>query len=797
MRRQRLSPRQIKQQTRENLEFEEILGFFAQKAQTTLGKSHILAMKLMGRQAQAHHFELLERWCEWLAFDQPLRFPTIPNPADFKRQARVNPFGAKDLRNIRDICLFWQELQSREGLAPMLASLITPAGLNSLTQRLAKLFERNGSWRDDISPTYARLIQKFRQTEGKIEHTFRQLLHSHTGVLSETVTFTRNNRRVLAVKKDFKGKVRGILQDYSASGNTVFIEPDAIVQIQNQLQQLEFDISEELFRIRVELTQEILQHPFLWEELCPQLAGMDQMQALAIIAKQTQSQAICPNQKLILDLRGARHPFLDEAFAPFRQQARELDEPDGNRMVSFHLNLDKETRGLIISGANAGGKTVTLKTTALLAWMANSGLPIPVDEGSEMPFYDFICADIGDHQSLSHNLSTYASHLETMKELLQLPAGQKFIALDELGSGTDPQEGNALAQAIIEALVADDNHLLVTTHQQILCTLALNHEHLDNGSMIFDRRLLRPTYKFQQGVPGRSHALDIAANTGLPKAVLERAQGLIDTASIDVQAAIHQLQETNRELEKQKAKYRKEERRLTRRIADTKKEAQALEQEREKMREKSRLRIKKAVDVAERELRQILREASSRKQAKRSLAEFQAARKKLVPESPQKLEAVTVPASAKPIAEWQAGEKVFLPGWGLEGTLVSFDHKKALVNCNGKQLHTDAKSILHLENQTPAAPRVADHLEVAGEEPLSFELNLLGFRVEEALEEIDRQLDLAIRRQLPFLKIIHGHGTGALKTGIRTFLKSHPANDTFNLHIDAENDGVTELQFSS
>lgn len=783
-------------QTRESLEFDEILGFFGQKTQTELGKQLISNLDLMDPNRQKDHFAQLNLWCEWLSANQALRLPTIPHPKIFKRKALLDPFGAKTLRDIRDVLSFWFLIREQDSLAAMLPEANVPASLESLSFKLSGLFERNGQWRDDLSPTYQRLIKQYRHTEARIEQTFNQLLQTHKDFLSEALPFTRNQRRVLAVKKDFKGKVRGILQDYSGSGNTVFIEPDAMVQIQNKLSQLDFEISEELFKIRCELTQEILQFPYIWDVVCPHLGHMDMFLALASVAKQTQCKPIAPNPNGQLSLQGARHPFLDEAFASFRQVSRELEEPDTNHMVSFHLDLNEQTKGLIVSGANAGGKTVTLKTTGLLAWMANAGLPIPADETSQIPYYQYICADIGDHQSLSHNLSTYASHLKTMKQLLTMPSSPKLVLLDELGSGTDPQEGNALAQAIIESLVEEPHHLLVTTHQQILCTLALNHQNLDNGSMIFDKRRLRPTYRFQQGVPGRSHALDIAANTGLPETVLKRAHDLIDNAQIDIQAAIQQLQEKNRELEKQKARFRKEERRLTRRIADTRKEKQALAQEREAFNEKSRQKLKKTIQTADRELRQILRDATSRKQAQKSLAAFQAVSKTLLPPEPEKLEPTDIAAAPLPVEQWQVGDRVYLSVWRMEGVLVSHDRKRALINCNGKNMQADISQVLHFEKQESKAAVVSDHLE-SDDAQLSFELNLLGFRVEEALSEIDRHLDLALRKHAPFLRIIHGHGTGALKQGVRQFLKDHPIRNSFLLNIDPKNDGVTEIKFNS
>ncbi|CAM2067473.1 Smr/MutS family protein [Sulfidibacter corallicola] len=811
--RPRKAPR-LRDQTRESLEFPTILQFFASRTQTRQGRALLLELDLMPPARQSFHFGQLDRWCQLLEERDPLRFPTIPGPDFFDREPHTNPFDAEELRRVRDVLNFFAVLEKDESLSftrclepgTAIASEIpddsgdpdeTAGELKRLTRLLGGLFKPDGDWREDISPLYGSLIKQFVQTDEQLDAVLKNCLSRYNEFLSEAIVFERNHRKVLAVKLDFKGKVRGILQDYSASGRTVFMEPESTVALQNRLTEIVSEIEEELWRIRVEISSQILAIPVIGRDICPRLARMDMMQTLALCARATESTPIAPNHERDLSLLRARHPLLDESFAAMRMAHYGLEEPDSNHMVPFSLHLDEELRGLVVSGANTGGKTVTLKTTGLLAWMANSGLPVPLDEGSRIPFYDTIFGDIGDHQSLSHNLSTYASHLVSMREVLARTTGTGLILLDELGSGTDPNEGNALAQAMMEAILETGDHLMVTTHQQILCTLALTHPAMENGSMSFDSRALKPTYIFNQGVPGRSHALEIAGNSGMPATVLARAKELIDDNQVDVQAAIRKLQEQHRDLNRQKNKLRKDELRLHRRIQDTRKETDRLKQVQEEFREKERVRIAKAVDKAERELRQMLTEVSSQKQARRGFTKFAAVKKELMePLQTEKLPQVEVTGSGLSREHWKVGDRVWLKTWRMEGVITAVDRKKFRVDCKGKFFHLGPEDLLHMKQPERAErPKIMEHLESESDANLSMEVRLLGFRVEEALMEVDQTIDQALRRQMPLIRLIHGHGTGALKTAIREHLKIHPAASQFEVVIERENDGVTELRF--
>lgn len=788
-------------QTRENLEFATVLELFATMAQTQEGKTRVRELPLLDRETQALHFSDLQRLFAYLAVNDPLRFPSIP-PADlFQRDPVTKPFDAPTLRDLRDLVVFWYRLLDDEKLAEMVPYHHTRGELKPLRERLETLFDRHGDWREDVTPAYGRLLRQFKQTDSRLDDQLQSLVRRYGECLNETIVFERGGRKVLAVKQAFKGRVRGILQDYSASGNTVYIEPDEVVDTQNRLRHLTREIEDELWRLRIELTHRILEHAILAETVAPVLSRLDMLQALARMARAARLTIVEPNTERRLDLHEARHPFLDEQFAPMRQRLLDAAEPDQRRMVTFGLQLNEDLRGLVISGANTGGKTVTLKTTGLMAWMANSGLPIPIEAGGAVPFYRTIYADIGDHQSLDHDLSTFASHLVAVNAMLQEPAGDVLVLLDEIGSGTDPREGSALSQAVMEQFVEQGFHIIVTTHQQILCTFALNHPHLDNGSMVFDPKRLKPTYRFRQGVPGRSHALDIATDAGLPTGVLSRARSLIDDGSVDIEQAVAQLQAQHKLLEKQQSRLRKEERRAARRAKEAREERDALTSQREAEKERIARRVDKKVAQAERELRDVLADIRRSKAVRSGVNQFAAKRSEINANfgSPKKLNDVQVEGSGMPRDQWQPGDRVFLKLFRKEGRLESFDHKKARVDVAGKTMTVDIDSLLHVARPDRTAlagkTKVVDSVESDGA-TVPLELKLLGYRVEDALVELDSTIDRALQRQTPFLRVIHGHGTGALKQAVRDHLNRHPARKAYDLVIDAENDGVTEIRFA-
>lgn len=783
---------------RECLHLDQVADFFASEAQTRLGRQSIQGMGLLEEAEQKPHFERLRGWVRYLSEHGPISFSEVPGPEVFRIQARLNPFDELTLRQFRDLLACFLALSENPLIQGLRHPQPIPATLKPLSRQLGQLFEPDGSWRTDVSPRHQQIIRRMETARGKLEQVMSGALESYGAFLSEHVVFERNGRKTLAVKAENKGKVRGILQDYSSSGHSAFVEPFRSTPLQNELVQLDRERREELFRIRVEMSEAILAEPQIEARLCPEIVEMDAMQALATVARQTRCEPIFPNGDHELELSRARHPLLDEAFSGYR--AMVSGSEDQRVMVPLNLQLNREIRGLLISGANTGGKTVALKTVGLLSLMANCGFPVPVDEGSKIPRYHTVMADIGDHQSLEGDLSTFASHLVRLRTALSLEGNRHLVLIDELGSGTDPDEGNALSQAIIECLMEKGIHLMVTTHRQVLCTFALNHEHMDNASMAFDLQRLKPTYQCLQGVPGRSHALDIAMGAGLDGVVLTRARQLLSDGAVDISAAIAELQSRARALEKEKQKLRKQELRLHRRTKDAALAQSRWESLEETFRGDRAQRLRRAVDQAEKRFRDFLRSVESRAERKRAAAEFARLQRELMLESegpPAQEEQKSRPHESLTL---KPGMQVELLSLKARGELLSLEKKQARIAVQGKVLVVDAAELKLSDSREADSKkyRVGDALDVASDnEGFSPEVNFLGYRVDDALIELDRLVDRALLCQAPFLNVVHGHGTGSLKQAIRNHLKKHDARDAFDVEIDPKNDGTTRLVFSS
>lgn len=779
-----------------SLDLPLVLEYFAGRAQTERGKSQIREMKPRPMDELTSHFEDLRHWKDYLDNSPPLRFPPLPQAQAFARQPRLDPFDADLLRDIRDCLAFWLETCDTSLLAFLHLDDVDPDGLRELAADLARLFNPEGHWRRDITPRLATLFRELDRTHQRLTSTLDQALSTYATFLSESMVYQRNGRQVLAVKADFKGRVRGIVQDFSASGHTVFIEPEGAIAHQNTLVQLNTEIAEEIWNIRCSFTERILACDEFCHLICPSMARWDACQAMLLTAMEAHCELIVPNTEGNLELKTARHPYLDQGFAEARRRRSADQKIDRHRMIPFHLSLNAETRGLVISGPNTGGKTVTLKTTGLLSMMANVGLPVPVDEGSAVPYYTWILADIGDRQSMAESLSSFASHLVFIREMLNVTEPNALILLDELGSGTDPQEGNALSQAIIELMMERGFHVIITTHHQVLCTMALNHPHMENGSMAFDPGNLRPTYRFMMGIPGRSHALDIAAQAGLQPDILTRAQSLLDDNQVDLQGALEELQRKTKEIQQIKSKLRRDQRRLVGKIQKTKHRESRLQEIQEELETKSKARIRAKVEKAEQALREVLDDVESKKKRRSFVSQFAKVKKELVPEEAHPKSEVRQEPSGLPVSSWRRGDRVFIVSFGQNAELVSVEKSNVRVACNGMGLLVDRDDVVHLKRRASQAPKILEHVEIDGSDAQSFEIKLLGYHVDDALIELDGAIDRAIRQELPFLRIIHGHGTGALKTAIRDFLKRHPHRQSWKVEIDPHRDGETDLRFS-
>ena len=623
--------------------------------------------------------------------------------------------------------------------------------------------------RDDASPALAAVRSRLKGAKGRVHQTLQKLMDGQLkGYLQDRLVTLRGGRYVLPVRIDAKGSVAGIIHDYSHSKATAFIEPMAVVELNNDLAILAREERREEERVLRRLTVQV------GEAASEVAAAQDGLAYLDLLAAKTglarRLGAVVPqlNRAGRLRLTGAVHPLL--------LVTRRATPP-----VPIDIELSTDLRTLIISGPNAGGKTVTLKTVGLLALMAQAGLAIPAQEGSEMPVFGQVLATIGDEQDIEGALSTFSGRMKRTRELLELAAEGSLVLLDEIGTGTDPAEGAALAMAVLDELIAKGAYCLITTHYHLLKAYAFLKQGVANVSLEFDSEGLTPTFRLSYGKPGVSHGLETAAKVGLPEAVVERARGYMSDAERKSASLINELEET---LERLRAERGQVERLRAEAEAVKEKRSRELDRLRERRDELLAAERRRAEDIVGRAEREV-------KLIKRSLGEKKLVETRRLRELRRELdERLRVRGQRRDLDRLREGDRVLVTNLNREATLLQSPegHDRVAVNCGGMRMELpvwDLKAAAKLSAK-PAAQEVGAARRANGPDlpaatywglrtqPASREVNLVGMRVEEALPLVDKMLDLAVVAGITTMNIIHGVGTGRLRAAVREHLKNHP-----------------------
>jgi DNA mismatch repair protein MutS2 len=646
--------------------------------------------------------------------------------------------------------------------------------LTALKKSIDLVIDRKGEIYDSASSKLAEIRKKITFTEERINNKMQSLLKSEQNKLSDGLITIRNNRLVLPVKLEYKNSFKGILHDSSSSGETVFIEPMACVDMNNDLARFFVEEVNEIERILSVLTIKVSEKI---EELKTNqeiFIHLDLTFAKAKFAlKFTCNKPNITKDKI--SLLNARHPLIDQK------------EVVGNN-ITFH-----KYNHIIITGPNTGGKTVALKTLGLLALMAQSGMLIPVDEGSDIIIFSNIFADIGDEQSIEQSLSTFSSHIENITKILSLSEDNSLVLLDEIGSGTDPKEGASLAIAIINHLRNKKLYSMITTHYPELKTYAYNLDNAVNASVEFDINTLRPTYHLRIGIPGTSNAIKIARRLGLNKTICEQAESVSLTFDTDVSKLIKKLEDQSLELDLEVKEYRKKISNLEiekKQLQDLKNREERLQNQRMKefeAAEEARLEAlnEKALDLIE-ELDELKKTAQFKehelaklKHDTKTVFNRKRAYEKTTHKSIQENDIVNVLAYQK-----QATVIKKLKNNQFE---VAMGNLSLTVKEKEIEFVSRKQEKIKTTYQTSSDPQVRT---------VKVELDLHGKRYEEAMLELDKFVDDCLLNNLEFAYVVHGIGTGALKKGVEKYAKSNPQIKSFRRGTENEGGlGVTVIQF--
>lgn len=656
--------------------------------------------------------------------------------------------------------------------------------LTGLQHEINNCIDDNGAVLDSASQTLRSIRQSLRAEEGKVRSKLESLIRGSNAakMLSDTLVTIRNDRFVIPVKQEYRHHYGGIVHDQSSSGQTLFIEPDSVVQANNEIHRLKMKEQAEIERILLALSamvQEVASDLF---NLVKVLGDID-----VILAKGKYGQANkCTMPKMNKDgyirLVRARHPLLPIEIA-----------------IPNDIEFGKEITAIVITGPNTGGKTVTLKTVGLCTLMAQAGLPVPALDGSELAVFEQLFADIGDEQSIEQSLSTFSSHMVNIVDILQTFDHESLVLFDELGAGTDPQEGAALAISILDEVHGRGARVMATTHYPELKAYGYNRPGVANASVEFDIETLSPTYRLLIGVPGRSNAFEISSRLGLPESIIDRAKGFTGTDRHEVESMIASLEETRRQSEDDAERSHAllvESETLRKELQD---KLQAYEERKEALDKKAKEKARKIVDEAKREAEAIITELREmRKNADQVVKEHELieARKRLEEATPLEdnkvlKKAAQVKARAQNLV---VGDEVKVLSYGQRGTLLEkVSNTEWVVQMGILKMKIADSDLEYIKPEKETVLRTAGVKNRNSH--VKLELDLRGERYEDAILRTEKYIDDALLANYGRVSIIHGVGTGALRQGIQSYLKKHKRVKSFRFGEAGEGGlGVTVVE---
>lgn len=635
---------------------------------------------------------------------------------------------------------------------------------------------------DGASPALARIRRAMRLANEKVREKLNSMIRStaYQKYLQEPIITIRNGRFVIPVKQEYRQQVPGLIHDQSGSGATLFIEPSAVVELGNEYKKLLAEEADEIERILTELTAMLAPYA---NEIREDLNIMGQIDLVFAKAKLSRElNAVMPrlNRNNYVRIVRGRHPLIP-----------------ADRVVPIDIWVGRDYRSLIITGPNTGGKTVTLKIVGLFALMVQSGIFVPANEGSEFPVFEHIYADIGDEQSIEQSLSTFSSHMKNIVGILDRADENSLVLLDELGAGTDPIEGAALAMSILEEL--NDRHCICvsTTHYSEIKAFAMTHEGMENASMEFDIDRLCPTYRLYIGIPGKSNAFEISSRLGLPNSIIDKAKGFLKGEDVRFEDIISSAQSQHRIAEEERKMAEEARAELEKLRADAERERRKLDEDRNRLQAKAKEDAKRIVADTKREMEKLIVEIRSIKDIDRSAADrvIQAARDTLraTETAVNEKEAIKKEDNTKPPKTVRAGDTVNIVTLDQKATVLSAPDSKGevMVQAGVMKLNVKLKDIRLIEEKKAAAP-TSGKVGLGAGKQVGLELDVRGMLVDEANIIVDRYLDDAYNAGLSEVNIIHGKGTGALRAGVQAFLKRHPLVKGYRMGSYGEGDaGVT------
>lgn len=787
------------------LEYQHLLELIKRNAQTEAGQRRVEALvpiedvSELRRELSAlsECVTLRRRGVKWW-------FNGLADPTEAITRLRVEGASLDPLAILQTARLCEQAMSARAAIlaerenAPVLWQLVEnlPRELNTLVARVTNKILPSGELDDRASPELASIRHEINVLRSRITRSLEGLMRRSAEAIQDELVTIRNDRFVIPVKADHRGRIQGVAHGYSSSGATAFVEPLETIDANNELQGLHESEAREIARILSGLSAELREQLPTIEMAAEAVAELDFINARAVFHQnfncvipeiQTQRNAYTSGQ---LELIEARHPLLEENL-----------RATGGAVVPVSFALDDDKNAMVISGANAGGKTVVLKTTGLLALMALSGISVPA-RLARFPFYASVLADIGDHQSLAANLSTFTSHVANIARMIDLCEAPALVLLDEVGTGTDPEEGSALGVAVVDHFRrACSAHVIATTHYSGLKMYAGNEEGVINASVEFDEKTLRPTYRLVVGLAGASSGLEIARRFGVPLGIVDTAMRSVKESSLQASEYLRRIKREAEDAEALRLALEEERKAVAEKFASLDKEAAKHERERQAAFEQTVQRTLSDLEKRAQELMSRISDRTERVRVERETQRQVAEMKRTVQRSvrvvregqtvqPERVEPETsiedVPqyVAAAP-REIVVGDKVKLLSFGSVGVVDQIKDGLAEVRVKSLKFREKLENLELVEVPAGSKPQAGKveklrrsanteiHL-AAAEQRAQSELNVIGRTTDEAVDAVDKFLDEASLASLAQVRIVHGHGTGALRRAIAGLLDGHP-----------------------
>jgi len=789
------------------LEYQQLLELIKRNAQTEAGQRRVASLAPLDNapdlrlalSAVAESVTLRSRGVRWA-------FSGLTDPGEAIARLRVEGASLDPLAILQAARLCDQAMSARSAIlaerehAPVLWQLVEnlPRDLNTLVERVTNKILPSGELDDRASPELASIRHEITVLRSRITRSLEGLMRRSSEAIQDELVTIRNERFVIPVKADHRGRVQGVAHGYSSSGQTAFVEPLETIDANNELQSLHESEAREIAKILYGLSAELRAQLPAIEMAADAVAELDFINARAVfhqtfncVIPEVQTDQTNPYASGKLELIEARHPLLEENL-----------RAAGGSVVPVSFALDDEKNAMVISGANAGGKTVVLKTTGLLALMALSGISVPA-RSARFPFYQSVLADIGDHQSLAANLSTFTSHVANIARMLEFCEAPALVLVDEVGTGTDPEEGSALGVAVVDHFRRTCGaHVIATTHYSGLKMYAANEAGVINASVEFDEKTLRPTYRLVVGVAGASSGLEIARRFGVPPEIIQTAMKSVNESSLQASEYLRRIKREAEDAEALRLALEEERSAVAEKFASLDKEAVKHERERQAEFDQT---VQRTIADLEKRSQDLVAKITDRtervrieREAQRHVAEIKRSAQRAVRvvregqpvQQPERVEPEIAAEAAPqyviaPLREIVIGDTVKLRSFGSVGIVDQIKDGVAEVRVKSLRLKERLEN-LELVAAQPSQKTQTGKLEKlrrsagtevqlsGADQKAQSELNVIGQTTDEAVDAVDKFLDEASLASLIKVRIVHGHGTGALRRAIAGLLDGHP-----------------------